>query len=426
MTATTRIWLRLVGGLLPAICFFQPALVPARDIVQAGSATVWKYLDNGSAPAADWKQPDFDDSQWKSGKAPLGYGEPKLSTQVRTGAEAGPQAITTWFRCKFDSPNLKPGERLVVVLCVDDGAVVYLNGQEIGRTNMPDGPVDASTVARRVIPNDDEGFYSRLRVPTEALVPGKSNLLAVEVHQGAARSSDLFFDLALKTLPVETSAAEVTAGAEEVVLQFNKQHFLGPNVSIPDGYIDGGRHMAVDSQGNASSGREILMVDRSRDTELADDLAFARSAEVRALPPLERMQRIAARIDRETTPPGGLRWVGETTQQLEKEFTNHPLLIGDWMGQGQAGVCRHRSLLFKILGDEAGLKVALVRGNFARKGPPGVAHAWNEVTLDDGRRVIVDVMHNGGKPKFLEITDPEVIQHYLKVDDTPWYSAKAG
>jgi transglutaminase/protease-like cytokinesis protein 3 len=95
------------------------------------------------------------------------------------------------------------------------------------------------------------------------------------------------------------------------------------------------------------------------------------------------------------------------------------------MDQCQAGVCRHRSLLFKILADEAGLKVALVRGNYARKGPPGVAHAWNEVLLDNGSRLLVDVMHNGGKPKFPEVTDPEVIKHYLKVDNTPWYSAKA-
>ena len=76
-------------------------------------------------------------------------------------------------------------------------------------------------------------------------------------------------------------------------------------------------------------------------------------------------------------------------------------------------------MLFKILADEAGLDVALVRGNYAGGSPPG--HAWNEVSLGDGRRVIVDVMHDGARPRCLEVTAPEVIEHYLKVDDTPWY-----
>ncbi len=417
--------LRLAAGLMLTFVVLRPGLLPARTVLQAGNATVWKYLDDGTDPGTKWNQPDFDDSTWKSGKAPLGYGEQRLGAEIRPGAAAGPQAITAWFRCEFDSPALKPGEHLVILLCADDGAVVYLNGQEIGRQNMPEGPLTASTLATRVIANDNEGFYSRLRVPASAVLTSKRNVLAVEVHQGAAKSSDLFFDLALKTVPADDSAAEVAADAQQVIVLFNKQHYIGPGVKIPDGYIDGGRHMAVDTQGYASSGREILLVNRSRDAELADDLAFARSPELRALPALERIQRIAARIDRETTPPGGLRWVGETTEQLEKEFTNKPVLIGDWMDQCQAGVCRHRSLLFKILADEAGLNVALVRGNYASKGPPGAPHAWNEVVLDDGRRVLVDVMHNGSKPKFPEVTAPRVVQHYLKVDGTPWYRAEA-
>ena len=112
-------------------------------------------------------------------------------------------------------------------------------------------------------------------------------------------------------------------------------------------------------------------------------------------------------------------------EQLEKELTNKPVMIGDWVRlQCQAGVCRHRALLFKVLADEAGLRVALVRGNFARKGPPGVPHAWNELTLDDGQRVLVDVMHNGGKAKFQPLNDAEVVERYRKVDGKAWYGER--
>jgi transglutaminase-like putative cysteine protease len=167
-------------------------------------------------------------------------------------------------------------------------------------------------------------------------------------------------------------------------------------------------------------------VDRIDDAELADDLAFARSAELRSLPPLERAQRLADRIQRKTTPRGGARWVTATVMQLEAEFCNKPILIGDWVDQCQAGVCRHRSLLFKILADEAGLKAALVRGNYAGGDDSGrgAPHAWNEIVLDDGRRLLVDLMLGGGRQDLPEVTSPAVARHYLRVDNTPWYDAR--
>ncbi|HEX4129597.1 MAG TPA: EDR1-related protein [Pirellulales bacterium] len=422
MKTLRRRTIHVTLGLMSVVASLRPTMLAARDLIEPGGATLWKYFDHGKEPPAAWRKPGFDDSKWGAGAAPLGYGEDRVATQVHMGSDGGPQAITTWFRHEFSAPQLKPSEQLVLALCVDDGAVVYLNGNEIGRTNMPAGAVKADTLASRTLPNDKEGFYTRLRVPTQSLKPGMKNVLAVEVHQAAAKSSDLFFDLALKTLPLDTPEPQLTPATAEVVKLFNAKHYIGPGVKVPDGYIDGGRGMKVNSAGSASSGREILMVDRGHDASLADDLAFARSSELRMLPELERIQRIAACIDAETTPPGGRQWVGETVTQLEDEFTSKPVMIGDWVNQCQAGVCRHRALLFKILADEAGLKAALVRGNFAKNGPPGGAHAWNEVQLSDGTRVLVDVMHNGGNPKFPPLNDPIVVARYLRVDDTPWYS----
>jgi hypothetical protein len=192
---------------------------------------------------------------------------------------------------------------------------------------------------------------------------------------------------------------------------------------IPDGYIDGGRGMRLDATRHATWDREILCVDRARNAALADALSFARA--LRDLPPFERVERIAARIHQQITPPGEMRCVGRSTEQLETEYKNRPILIGDRVDQAEAGVCRHRALLFKLLADEAGLGVALVRGNYGSRGQPGMAHAWNELVLGDGRRVLLDVTLNGGKPMLPEIRTPDVIEHYLKVDDTPWYGRSA-
>jgi hypothetical protein len=417
--------LGLLPGLLLAVLALRPALLPARSIVVAGNGTVWKYLDDGEEPDPAWRGVGFDDSQWKSGKAPLGYGRTGLSTEVGWGTDPDHKFITTWFRHTFQRPELQPGERLVVVFCVDDGAVFHLNGREFGRANMPEGRLDMNTLAPRAINAGDEGFYLRMPVPTSWLRPGR-NVLAVEVHQCSPRSHDVFFDLALKTMPPDALTPVVPTPALDVVEAFHRRHYLGPGMRIPDGYDDGGREMKLDVEGHATSRREILRVDRIHDAELAGDLAFARSAELRSLLPLERARCLVIRIQRQTTPPDGARWVTATAMQLEAEFCNKPILIGDWVEQCQAGVCRHRSLLFKILADEAGLRAALVRGNYAGSDDSGrgAPHAWNEIVLDDGRRLLVDLMLAGDRQDFPEVTSPAVARHYLRVDNTPWYDAR--
>ncbi len=155
-----------VTGLVLAIVVWQPALLRARSVVKAGNATLWKYLDDGKAPDAAWRDIDFDDSHWKSGKAPLGYGRVGLGTEVGWGTDKDHKFITTWFRHTFDRPELRAGERLVIVYCLDNGAVFYLNGREFGRDNMPAGPLTANTLAPRAIGANDEGFYLRMSVPT--------------------------------------------------------------------------------------------------------------------------------------------------------------------------------------------------------------------------------------------------------------------
>ena len=305
-TKNLRTMRSLFGWFVLAAVMLRPELLPGRTILEAGKKTVWKYLDTGVEPDAAWRRLGFDDAKWKSGQAPLGFGETAVTTEVNAGPDKTHRPITTWFRREFAAPELKPGEGLVVLCCIDDAyAIVYWNGEELGRVNMPEGVVRAQTAALKTIGNDEEGFYQRMHVPAKAVRSGEKNLLAVEVHQAGASSSDLFFDLALKVVPAGDAEAKASAAARTVIDQFNQRHFVGPGVTIPDGYIDGGRGMKVAAGGNAAAGREILEIDRLQDKELAADLTFARSAELKALPTLERVQRLAARIDQRTTPPGG-------------------------------------------------------------------------------------------------------------------------
>ena len=81
----------------------------------------------------------------------------------------------------------------------DDGVVLYLNGEEILRDNMPDGPVTSETTAARPVSGQGESHFIRFVVPATGLTSGE-NVIAAEVHQSGATSSDLGFDLKVTAL----------------------------------------------------------------------------------------------------------------------------------------------------------------------------------------------------------------------------------
>jgi hypothetical protein len=293
---------------------------------------------------------------------------------------------------------------------------------------MPPGPVDAKTLAVTPVDDKKKGLFIRLAVPPDAVRQGVRNVIEVEVHSANASGSKLTFDLSLKTLPAEAPLPEPSAQAKQVLETFRRTSYLAPGTPIPDGYIDGGRHMALDSLDHATSSREILLVDRAHDPELAKDLEFART--LRNLPPIDRAKKLSLYVDGAMSPPGGAKLLSPTVEELEHEYVNKPLRIGDVCDQFHAGVCRHRSLLFKLLADEAGLKSALVRGNYVHLHAGGSGpHAWNEVQLDDGRRLLVDTTLHP-KNDFPEITSPattsvEIAKRYVRGDGTPYYTSAA-
>ena len=168
----------------------------ARATVLVSSGATWKYLHDGSDPGTNWTTLGFSDENWLSGCAPLGYGTEDECTVVSHGFDTDNKFITTYFRHFFlvnDSALLAASE-LRARLRRDDGAVMYLNGHELVRDNMPDGPIGFDTLAL-VASDDDQGFQVH-QFSTEYLVLG-TNVLAVEIHQGDPSSSDLIFDLEL-------------------------------------------------------------------------------------------------------------------------------------------------------------------------------------------------------------------------------------
>jgi hypothetical protein len=334
-------------------------------------------------------------------------------------------AVSGVVHRQFDAGTVTPAERLVLLVEADDGVVVSVNGHEVGRFNVPAGPVGPQTLAERAA-DKDRGIYYRVRLPADVLRPGE-NTVDAEVHSATDGGSALACDLEVKTLPTLRTQPDADDAAKRVLELFRKTSYLPAGTLIPDGYVDGGHGMRLDGSDHATSSREILVVDRPADPELQHELAYART--LRGLPPLDRAHKLSVYVDQLSTPPAGRKVLDDTVTFCEHEFKNKPLCIGDFIDQCHAGVCRHRSLLFKLLGDEAGLRTALVRGNYFHAGH-GDPHAWNEVVLDDGRRYLIDSTQRPNEAPW-EITTPAVtpatvVHHYVKLDDTPYYGPHGG
>ena len=180
---------------------WKPAPPEPESLLSAGSQ--WRYLDNGSDQGTAWRAPAFDDSTWPVGDAQLGFGDGDEATTLATGR------TTYWFRTTFTLADADAFRSATLELLADDGAVVYLNGVEVGRDNMPAGTVSASTRTVTFKSGAAESTFVELDVPLTALQTGE-NTLAVEVHQADPGSSDLSLDARLEAW-LDDSAPTVPA-----------------------------------------------------------------------------------------------------------------------------------------------------------------------------------------------------------------------
>ena len=158
---------------------------------------VWKYSDTGQDLGTNWALPDYDDSGWASGAARLGYGDTSVYTTVSYGSSAANKHPTTYFRDTFVVPHNVIFTNLNFRLARVDGAVVWLNGREVFRTNMPAGPIAYTNFASQptIVVGTAYSFYpSNIVVPS---LPAGTNLVAAEVHLYNASRTTMGFDLEL-------------------------------------------------------------------------------------------------------------------------------------------------------------------------------------------------------------------------------------
>lgn len=127
------------------------------------------YKVDGLDPPIEWTSPDYTfDPTWvtANGTAPLGYGEAPGILNTDVGQPETPRPLAYYFRTTFDLPSTEVvGFNLLMRL--DDGAVVYINGVEVLRQNVPlDSDVSNTTAAITTEEGEDQW---KVRVSAKSL-----------------------------------------------------------------------------------------------------------------------------------------------------------------------------------------------------------------------------------------------------------------
>ena len=157
----------------------------------------WKYYDKGEVTDKGWRDNGFNDASWSSGAAPLGYNMTGVKTTISYGSDSQRKNPTTYFRHTF-TLSAAPTATDVFLLDyqLDDGCVVWVNGQEAGRVNMTSGTVNYTTFSSTYAGSDPMKGTLNL---SPSLFKKGANTIAVEVHNTSYTSSDLFWACELST-----------------------------------------------------------------------------------------------------------------------------------------------------------------------------------------------------------------------------------
>jgi hypothetical protein len=195
----------------------------------AGCALLDISGSSGSGIEGDfWLKPDFDDTKWTSGKAPLGYGEAAIAE--KKGSTVSEKGQSLLLRRKFTVDpkliNSKSGFELLVAS--DNSATVWINGQQVDREQGDHEPE----------------YWNRMVEVAAGILKKGENVIAVRVNNNSG-SSDVFLDLQLGSAaePViaassdgweYTVAPATTGSAREVYYNKDLQNHHGGVI-----YLDG-------------------------------------------------------------------------------------------------------------------------------------------------------------------------------------------
>ncbi|KAK8800569.1 hypothetical protein WA158_006887 [Blastocystis sp. Blastoise] len=140
----------------------------------------WKYFNYGYKPDSNWYTINYPDTNWNS------YSQGNLPN---------PYGITQYYRGLFTIENIDLYASYNIQLYLYGGVIIYINGYEIYRYNLPDGILSYSIFANsEYIPG--HYIYTSGSSQISTLIEG-INTIAIEIHQGSISNTTYIFDCSL-------------------------------------------------------------------------------------------------------------------------------------------------------------------------------------------------------------------------------------
>lgn len=138
------------------------------------SAVVWKARMHGKGEK-NWNTIGFDDSDWEDTHPDVEYD--------------GWTENTIYFRYNFEVADAIKYPLVQYGIWYKDGIIIYLNGEEVYRRNMPTGTVKHNTLASAMY----EGYFTRIGSAPGYLLKDGKNVVAVEIHKHASTKGNIQF-----------------------------------------------------------------------------------------------------------------------------------------------------------------------------------------------------------------------------------------
>ena len=200
---------RVALGALLSLVLLTSVHVRSADQILVAAGVGVEVQRQRDEPRHGWRAAAYNDAAWATGAAQLGYGDGDEATVLSYGSNSNNRRITYYFRRSFTVANPAAFAALTVRFVRDDGCIIYLNGVEVVRSNMPSGTVTYTTRASTAISGAAESSWFEAPIDPALLVAG-TNVIAVELHQQSPTSTDISFDLELRATEAQAPTPSVT------------------------------------------------------------------------------------------------------------------------------------------------------------------------------------------------------------------------
>ena len=155
----------------------------------------WRYrkgTSEPSSPADKWRSLTFtEDASWITGQTPLGYGDEDDTTVLN---DMRRNYSTVYLRREFTVAPLEIPQNLKLRIYADDGAIIWINGQEVKRVHVTDE--EKSFDGRGE--NHEAEWEEFIIGGANTYLVGGTNVIAVHALNASSTSSDFSIDVSLE------------------------------------------------------------------------------------------------------------------------------------------------------------------------------------------------------------------------------------